>query len=128
MKVFKSNPTNASPITDSPWFWFALFTAVGLSALLATGGRFGRRQANIENKYQARSAVAAGKIEPDPDGIAAKPVGKPPVYSTPEQTMIPLWPLEILLGTILAASLGMLLRERGWAWPEPAGDSDDSDD
>ena len=39
-----------TPITDSPWLWFALFTAVGLAALLATGGKFGQWQANIENK------------------------------------------------------------------------------
>jgi hypothetical protein len=42
------------PITDSPWLWLALFSAVGLSALLATGGKFGKRQSGIERRYQAR--------------------------------------------------------------------------
>jgi len=54
----KAEPSSKEPLTDSPWFWFALFTAVGLAALLATGGRLGKRQANIENKYQARAGVA----------------------------------------------------------------------
>lgn len=100
------------PITDSPYLWFALFTAVGLSALLATGGRFGRRQASIENKYQARSAIAAGRMELDPEGGPARPVGAAPRFSTPARTMIPLWPLEILLGMILAFCVVMLLRQR----------------
>jgi hypothetical protein len=34
--------------------WLALFSAVGLSALLATGGKFGKRQSGIERRYQAR--------------------------------------------------------------------------
>jgi hypothetical protein len=100
------------PITDSPWFWFAIFTAVGLAALLATGGKFGKRQANIENKYQARSAVASGELEVRSDGAGAKPAAKRPAYSTPEKPLIPLWPLEIVLGLIFVGSLAMLLRQR----------------
>ena len=48
------------PLTDSPWLWFALFSGVGLTALLATGGKFGNRQAQIERKGQARAAVGDG--------------------------------------------------------------------
>lgn len=105
-------PRSRGPITDSPWLWAALFTGVGLAALLATGGKFGRRQANIENKYVARSAVASGQVEPDPDGEKAKVGDRPPTYSTPEKTMIPLWPLEIIFGAIVLVSAVMLLRER----------------
>lgn len=99
------------PLTDSPWLWGALFAGVGLAALLATGGKFGKRQANIENKYVARAAVASGQVEPDPEGIEAKVTERPPIYSTPEKTMIPLWPLEIILGAIVAVSVAMLVRE-----------------
>lgn len=102
----------AEPITDSPWFWFALFTAVGLSALLATGGRLGKRQAGIENKYQARAGVASGEIQVQTDERGAKTVEVPPRYSSPDRPMIPLWPLEIALGLLLIGSLAMLLRER----------------
>lgn len=100
------------PITDSPWLWFALFTAVGLAALLATGGKFGKRQANIENKYQARSAIASGTLEIQDDGSGEKRAVGTPNYSTPDKPVIPLWPLEILLGVIFVGSTAMLLRER----------------
>jgi hypothetical protein len=100
------------PITDSPWLWAALFTAVGLAALLATGGKFGKRQANIENKYQARSAVASGAIEVEDDGTGVKTATQRPEYSTPEKQIIPLWPLEIVLGVICVGSIAMLLRQR----------------
>jgi hypothetical protein len=100
------------PITDSPWFWAALFTGVGLAALLATGGKFGKRQANIENKFQARSAVASGELEVAADGVGVKRTAKAPEYSTAEKQLIPLWPLEIVLGLVCVASLGMLLRRQ----------------
>ena len=101
-----------TPITDSPWLWFALFTAVGLAALLATGGKFGQRQANIENKYQARSAIASGTLEIRDDGSGEKRAVGTPNYSTPDKPVIPLWPLEILLGVIFVGSTTMLIRER----------------
>jgi hypothetical protein len=100
------------PITDSPWLWFALFTAVGLAALLATGGKFGKRQASIENKYQARSAIASGTLEVRDAGSGEKQAVGTPNYSTPDNPVIPLWPLELLLGAIFVGSLTMLLRER----------------
>jgi hypothetical protein len=100
------------PVTDSPWLWFALFTAVGLAALLATGGKFGKRQASIENKYQARSAIASGTLEIRDDGSGEKRAVGTPNYSTPDKPVIPLWPLEILIGVIFVGSTTMLIRER----------------
>ena len=100
------------PITDSPWFWFSLFTAVGLCALLATGGKFGKRQASIENKYQARSAIASGTMEVRDAGDGEKQAVGTPNYSTPDNPVIPLWPLELLLGVIFVGSTAMLIRER----------------
>ncbi|MCA9237874.1 MAG: hypothetical protein KDA44_20510 [Planctomycetales bacterium] len=99
-------------LTDSPWLWFTLFTAVGLAALLATGGKFGKRQAGIERQYQARSAAASGQLQVDADATGKKSVRGAPEYSTPDETIIPLWPLEILLGMICAGSLAMLLRQQ----------------
>ena len=100
------------PISDSPWLWAVLFTGVGLAALLATGGKFGERQANIENKYQARSAVASGSLEVQPGETGEKRTDKAPEYSTPDQQIIPLWPLEVVLGLICVVSVAMLLRQR----------------
>jgi hypothetical protein len=103
---------NQQPITDSPWFWFALFTGVGLAALLATGGRLGKRQTTIENQYQARAGVASGQIEIQADDTGARRATKAPRYSTPDAPVIPLWPLEVLLGVIFVGSVVMLLRQR----------------
>ncbi|MAT69493.1 MAG: hypothetical protein CMJ58_08200 [Planctomycetaceae bacterium] len=100
------------PLTDSPWLWFALFSAVGLSALLATGGKFGKRQAGIERKYQARSAVASGELQVETDATGTKAAAGAPEYSAPNSTIIPLWPLEILLAVVCAGSVAMLLRQR----------------
>ena len=45
--------------------WLALFSAVGLSALLATGGKFGKRQSGIERRYQARNWQARDQLARD---------------------------------------------------------------
>jgi len=101
-----------SPITDSPWLWFALFSAVGLMTLLATGGKFRHRQANIERQGQARTAVAEGTVEVTVDGTGRKTVSGMPKYSRPEMTEIGLFPISITVGSVLLVSLGMLARER----------------
>jgi len=99
------------PITDSPWLWFAMFSAVGLTALLATGGKFGKRQAQIERKDQARAAVADG-LTITQDGTGRTTAENVPKYSRPGMTKIRLKPLAITLGLVFAFSLGMLVRER----------------
>jgi len=100
-----------APITDSPWLWFTLFTAVGLTALLATGGKFGRRQASIERKSQARLAVGDG-LTISQDGTGRKAAEKVPEYSRPGMTKIRLKPMALTLGVILSVSVSMLVREQ----------------
>lgn len=104
--------SNQPPITDSPWFWFALFPAVGLIALLATGGKFGDRQVAIERKGQAHEAVAGGKMSIEEDSQGRKTATGVPEYSKPGQTKVRLLPLSILLGTICLVSFVLLIRER----------------
>lgn len=101
----------SEPITDSPWLWFALFSAVGLTALLATGGKFGNRQAGLERKAQARAALAEG-LEIEVDSAGRKTATGVPIYSTPQHTQIRLGPLAVTLGLICAASIALLVRER----------------
>lgn len=101
-----------TPITDSPWLWFAIFPAVGLVAILATGGKFGDRQANIERQGQARTAVAEGSLEINEDAVGHKSAAGVPQYSQPGETQVKLWPLAITLLIITLASVGMLVRER----------------
>jgi hypothetical protein len=100
------------PITDSPWLWFALFSAFGLALLLVTGGKFGERQADIENQYQARAAVARGSVQTHESGAGEKTTSGAPEYTTAENPAIPIWPLEIILGLICVASFYLLLRQR----------------
>jgi hypothetical protein len=107
-----ATPRPIEPISDSPWLWAALFTGVGLAALLATGGKFGKRQARIENQYQARAAVASGRLQVDQSGTGRKTTAGAPKYTTPDRTAVPIWPLEIVLGLICAVSFVMLLRQR----------------
>lgn len=99
------------PISDSPWLWFGLFSAVGLVALLATGGKYGHRQASLEKKAQARLAVAQGmKTEVDASGRKTTP--NVPQYSEPGRTKIPLTPLAMTLGAIFLICLALLVREQ----------------
>jgi len=110
--------------------WLALFSAVGLSALLATGGKFGKRQSGIERRYQARNWQAKdlermdrlgnGKVEKP---RAEKPQAENtqtgseqvaiPNYSSPAKTIVGLWPLAGVLGALCVTSLVMLLFTRG---------------
>jgi hypothetical protein len=99
------------PITDSPWLWFTLFTGAGLLALVATGGKFGARQANIERQAQARTAIAEGLAVAE-DGVGRKAATSVPKYSTPDETQIRLLPLTVVLGLLCAGSFVMLVRER----------------
>jgi hypothetical protein len=117
-----NEPAPREPITDSPWLWAALFTGFGLAALLATGGKFGKRQAGIENQYQARAAVASGQLQVEQTGSGKQVAKGAPEYTTPEKVAIPVWPLEIILGAIFAGALYMLLRQL-FGGPRPAAPS-----
>jgi hypothetical protein len=99
------------PITDSPWLWFALFSAVGLTMLLVTGGKFGDRQAQIERKGQAQGAAASTLVITE-DATGRKTAENAPEYSRPGNTEIRLLPLSLTIGAVLVGSLVMLARER----------------
>jgi len=91
-----------TPITDSAWFWVALFSVVGLLALFVMHGHYGQRQARLERQYQARDRVANDDI----DNPARRE------YSRPSETLIPLWPLATLFVGVAVVSSAMLYRER----------------
>ena len=100
-----------SSITDSPWLWFALFSGVGLIALIATGGKFGERQAQVERKGQAHEAVIAG-IDVQEDATGRKTVEDAPDYSRSGEIKIHLVPLASVVACVFAGSVVMLVRER----------------
>ena len=111
------------PITDSPWFWFALFSGVGLVTLIATGGKFGARQAQVERKGQAHEAVISG-IEVQEDATGRKTVADAPDYSRPGQIKIHLVPLASVVACVFAASVAMFVREK-LREKEPQMDADE---
>ena len=105
---------NRPPVTDSPWFWALAFSLMGLVALAAMAGKYGRRQANIERNYQARSRVAeklTAENKSDADGRIESPDAQRS-YATPDDKLIPIWPLAVLLGLVSAVAAGMLYRSR----------------
>lgn len=96
----------AAPLTDSAWFWAALFAAMALVALVAMSGKYGRRQANIEQKFQARERVSWEEAGGRQQAAGSKE------YSQPGHTVIPLWPLAVPLLGVIAVSVAMLIRSR----------------
>jgi hypothetical protein len=117
------NPRSAirnpqSPVTDSPWFWVLAFSLMGLLALVVIGGKYSRRQANIERNYQARERVAqrvTAEAQAENNSGAAPRIGDleaQRAYATPRNRLVPVWPLAILLTLVSIASAGMLYRRR----------------
>jgi hypothetical protein len=104
------------PVTDSPWFWLLLFSLMGLGAIGAIHGKYGRRQAGIERQYQARDRVARGVAVQDVTPPAMDQGNErtgPRPYSMPGENLIPLWPLVAAIGSVAVFSAVMLLRETG---------------
>ena len=101
-------------ITDSPWFWVLIFSVMGLLALAVIGGKYGRRQANIERQYQARERVAE-KLAAENNPAAADRIENSDArraYATPGDQLVPIWPLAILLGLVVVVAAAMLYRGR----------------
>lgn len=104
---------SATSITDSPWFWVLAFSLTGIGALAAISGKYGQRQARLERKYQARERVAAGGAENAAHGGAENAAQTSPrPYATAGDTLIPLWPLAVVLGAVASLATAMLVRGR----------------
>jgi len=99
--------TKNRPISDSPWFWVLLFSVVALIALGAISGQYGKRQARIERQYQARERIGDNAVN-DPTR---------PEYATPDNTLVPIWPLGVLLVAAAIGAAVMLQRERSRVAP-----------
>jgi hypothetical protein len=100
-----------TPITDSPWFWVAVFCAAGMMFLLVIWPRYAARQRRLEMQYLARQEIARRHAEGD---SAARPPGQegdapPPAVG---ELIIPLWPLMVPLTALLVISAVILWRGR----------------
>jgi hypothetical protein len=106
--------TSRTPVTDSPWFWVLSFSLMALLALLAIGGKYGRRQTRLELQYQARERVAergAAANNPETDARIDDHTRRRE-FASPGDNLIPLWPLAAILVLISIFSAVMLGRSR----------------
>jgi hypothetical protein len=109
-----------SPITDSPWFWVLIFAGMALAALLAIGPKYGGRQARLERQYQARARVA--ERQASGENAAPRPGDETTArdFASADETLIPLWPLAVILSLVIVVAAVMLFRGRTTISPEGA--------
>ena len=92
-----------------------MFSGMALAALVAIGPKYGGRQARLERQYQARERIAgdrpAGNSEVDAARINEQT--KRRELASAEETLIPLWPLALVLSLIVVFAAVMLVRGRG---------------
>ena len=109
---------------ESPWMYLVLFTGVGLLAALAIAPKYARREAGLEQKYQARQEAArrqsAGQNSATPLPLASgEPSrtgeGRVRGIDTDYQQrplLVPITTLLLLLALTLAAGTFMLIWTR----------------
>jgi len=111
---------DSPPITDSPWFWALLYSAVPLVFLTIMSGKYGERQSRLERQYQGRvraaeadapEAAAADEV-PALDATGDEPAEGRRPFSSPENMLIPLLPLILVFLAIAAFAAVMLIREQ----------------
>jgi hypothetical protein len=95
---------------ESGWFYAAWFSFFAAAALFVSQSRYGERQSGIERRFQARTQPLS---VPQGDFASGDTARAEDYYSTPEDTVIPLWPLATLLG-LLACVFGVLAVRVGW--------------
>ena len=101
-----------SSIADSPWYWVLVFSLMAIAALVVVRAKYDTRQAGIERQYQARERVAEKlNAENNPQaGMRIDDQASRHPYSTPDEHLIPLWPLAVFLGLIAMLAAAMLSR------------------
>jgi hypothetical protein len=111
------NPQSAirnpqSSVADSLWFYVLAFSLMALLALVVIGPKYGRRQSAMDRKYQARERIEEQRAAGNNPGDAARKdkVADRRPFATPGDTLVPLWPLAVVLVAIVLFALVMLLR------------------
>ncbi len=98
-------------LAESPWFWMALFAAIGILGLLVISPKYGTRQARMEQRYQHRLKVRAMQ------GAATDDASEPARddqqdFSNPEPPPATAWPLVAATGAALVVAIAGLVISR----------------
>lgn len=84
---------------------------MALAALVSIGPKYGGRQARLERQYQARERIAAENGEESIGQTDEQQKRRD--FASPDATLIPLWPLAVVLSLVMILSLVMLLKGSG---------------
>ena len=120
------------PITESPWFWLALFGGVGLLGVMVIGPKYAVRTARIERMQGTRERVAmeraqgtvAANAQTPPAETASAFEHEPylPADNRPPLTL--LWLAGIMIVLMFSGVGGLLVtRHRGPASLAPTSTS-----
>jgi hypothetical protein len=101
------------PLTDSGWFWAALFSLMAILGLALIGPKWDWRQRQLEGRFLGRQEAA---LERERRAAGLTPVDLADTaidreVAAPER-IVPQWTLLALALAGLAVSCGMLWRER----------------
>ncbi len=86
-----------SAVTESPWFWGYLFGMFALVALSFAGPKFAARQSQLEQQFQGHERAMQIRSGDEPNIE----------LSTPENTIITLWPLYAGLSAATVIAWGV---------------------
>lgn len=111
---------SSAPLTDSPLFWLALFGVFGVAAMFVIGPKYAVRQGNIETRFQNRQIAGRWQGETIESAEAIE-AARLPVAANQRELLIPLAPLFVVLGVLVAALVGGLIWRNFKASP-PATD------
>ena len=89
-------------LSDSPWFWTYLFCTAALVGLALAAPKYARRQTQLERQFLARQE----------GGQAVMGVDGPVSPSSEDNVIIPLGPLFVVCGVILAVAWFRLWSQR----------------
>jgi hypothetical protein len=97
-----------------------IFSAAGVTLLLAMSPKYAARQRRLEMQYYARQEITRRQVEGSADERSKGPTVAPPASG---ELIIPLWPLVALFSASFVVSVTLLWRSAR-ATAAPAGRKD----
>jgi hypothetical protein len=104
---------NSLELTDSPWFWVCVFSAMALAGTIAIAPKYEARQRQIELRFEARQRSQEFSDRLDAaDGDSARVRSEmssehdEEPYDDSRELVVRLTPILLLLSAVFLASLG----------------------